>query len=89
MKCVISFRNMEHTPSLDERIKDKSNRLEKFLDNNAELSWTCWTEHNSQFAELKINDGKRHFVAKADSPDLYKSLDLVIGKIENQIQHSH
>jgi len=89
MKCVISFRNMEHTPSIDERIKAKSNRLEKFLHGNAELSWTCWTEHKSQFAELKVHDGKRNFVAKAESANLYKTLDLVIGKIENQIQHSH
>jgi putative sigma-54 modulation protein len=89
MKCVISFRNMEHTPSIDERIKEKSNKLQKFLNGNAELNWTCWTEHNSQYAELKIHDGKKNYIATADSPNLYKSLDLVIGKIENQIQHSH
>ncbi len=87
MKCIISFRNLEHTEALDEKIKEKSKRLKKHLDSNAEVTWVCWTEHNSQYAEVKIHDGKKNYLAKADSPSLYKTLDLVLSKIENQIQH--
>lgn len=89
MKCTISFRNIEHTPALDEKIRQKSEKLKKYLTSNAEVNWVCWVENSDQIAELKIHDKKNDFIAKASSDDLYKSLDLVITKISNQIQHLH
>lgn len=89
MKCTISFRNLDHTPALDEKISEKSKKLERFLGPQASLEWICWVENADQFAELKVHDGKRNFLAKANSDNLYSSLDLVIGKITNQIRHNH
>lgn len=89
MKTNITFRNLEHTPSLDGKIKEKSLKLQKHLKENAVVSWTCWTEKDSQYAEVQIKDGKDSFIAKADSDNLYKSMDLVISKLENQIAHKH
>lgn len=89
MKTNITFRNLEHTPSLDEKIKEKSQKLQKFLKEDCEVSWTCWTEKDNQFAEVKIKSGKDNFIAKADSDNLYKTLDIVISKLENQISHKH
>ncbi|MDD0853428.1 ribosome-associated translation inhibitor RaiA [Halobacteriovorax sp. GB3] len=89
MKYTISFRNLEHTPSLDEMIKQKSEKLKKFLTASAELEWVCWVEDNDQVAELKVHDKKDNFIAKAKSEDLYKTMDLVINKMSNQISHKH
>jgi putative sigma-54 modulation protein len=88
MKCTISFRNLEHTPSLDEKINEKSKKLEKYLGPTADVKWVCWVENNDQFAELKVNDGKSNYIAKANSENLYNTLDLVINKITNQISHT-
>ena len=88
MKCTISFRNLDHTPSLDEKINEKSKKLERFLGPKADIKWVCWVENNNQFAELKVSDGKTNYIAKANSENLYNSLDLVINKITNQIGHT-
>ncbi|WP_127715847.1 HPF/RaiA family ribosome-associated protein [Halobacteriovorax sp. HLS] len=89
MKCTISFRNLEHTDALDQKINEKSKKLEKFLGPDAKVEWVCWVENSDQFAEVKVNDGKNKFIAKANSNSLYSSLDLVLGKITSQIGHKH
>lgn len=89
MKCTISFRNLEHTEALDVKINEKSKKLKKHLGPSAELNWVCWVENADQYAELKIQDGKKNYLAKANSDSLYSSLDLVLGKITNQISHQH
>ncbi|MCO4793721.1 MAG: ribosome-associated translation inhibitor RaiA [Bacteriovoracaceae bacterium] len=89
MKTNITFRNLEHTPSLDDKIKEKSQKLQKHLREDAEVSWTCWTEKEHQIAEIKVKSGKDNFIAKAESESLYKTMDMVISKIENQISHKH
>ena len=89
MKYTISFKNLEHTEALDSKIKEKSNKLQKHLQEDAEINWTCWTEHDSQYAEVKVHDGKNNYRVKADSDNLYKTLDIVLNKLENQISHKH
>ncbi|MCB9060294.1 MAG: ribosome-associated translation inhibitor RaiA [Halobacteriovoraceae bacterium] len=90
MKFVISFRHMEHTPALDELIKSKSQKLEKFIkDENAELHWTCWVENKTQIAELTLRNHKQDFAAKAQTEDLYKSVDEVIKKMDKQLSGQH
>lgn len=88
MKVTISFKNLEHTESLDERIKQKSLRMEKFWEGKVEVKWTCWVSGGEHFAEVSILGPKVDYHAKAKSDDLYKSLDLVINKIEKQVYKS-
>lgn len=85
MKCNITFRNMEHTPALDEKIKDKTKKLNKFFHEDASIDWVCWVQKNEHFAEVKINDGKKHINAHASSDNLYKTVDQIIEKVENQV----
>ncbi|OUR97104.1 hypothetical protein A9Q84_12300 [Halobacteriovorax marinus] len=87
MKCTISFRNMDHTEALDLKINEKSKKLKKHLSPEAKLTWVCWVDNKDQVAELKIQDGKKNYLAKANSDSLYSSLDLVLGKITNQFSH--
>ena len=89
MKCTITFRNLEHTNSLDQKIKEKSKKVNMHLGNNAEIEWVCWVEDKSQIAEVKVHDGRRNFLAKAESNSLYKTMDQVINKLTNQIAHQH
>ena len=81
MKCEITFRNMEHTDALDEKIKTKSQKIAKYLGPEATAEWVCWTQKNDQIAELKVNYKKEHYIAKATSEDLYKKMDMVIYKV--------
>ena len=86
MKLKISFKHLEHTPALDERIKEKSEKFEKYFQGNVTVQWVCWVEDNKHWAEIKVHGPKFDFFAKASSDNLYKCLDLVCEKIERQFE---
>jgi putative sigma-54 modulation protein len=86
MKITITFKHLEHTPALDEKIEKKSKKLEKFFDGNFNVDWVCWCDDKAQhWAELKVHGHAFDFHAKADADSLYKALDLVIEKVEKQM----
>jgi len=89
MKCIITFRNLEHTDALDEKIRSKTEKLQKFFSPDASINWTCWIEKDTQIAEAIIKNKSESFVAKAESDSLYKTMDLVLTKIRNQVSHRH
>lgn len=86
MNITISFKNLEHTPSLDDRIKEKSQKINKYFKGRTDLAWTCFVKDNKHYAEVKVNGPTFSYHAKAHSDTLYKSLDLVVSKIEKQLQ---
>ena len=86
MKIVSSFKQLEHTPALDEKIQEKSEKLQKYLEGNFEVHWTCSVrDDGAQLAEIKLIGPGIDYHASAHSDRLYKSLDLVISKIERQV----
>lgn len=89
MKCSITFKNFEHTDALDQKIREKSDKLTKQLGNDMSITWTCWIEKNDHIAEAKVKNKNDLFIAKAESDNLYKTMDLVIDKLNNQIAHKH
>lgn len=86
MKLKISFKHLEHTPALDERIKEKTEKLEKYFQGNISVEWVCWVAGEKHLAELKVHGPKFDFFAKASEGNMYKSLDCVIDKMERQIE---
>ena len=86
MKLKISFKHLDHTPALDERIKEKTERLEKYFQGNTSVHWVCWVHGEKHHAEIKVHGPKFDFFAKAHANNMYKSLDLVIDKIERQFE---
>ncbi len=85
MQLNISFRHIDHTESLDAKIKSKAEKFKKWFHNNPTVQWTCWLEDNTHISEVIIHDSGKDYVAKASANDLYKTFDLVISKIQNQI----
>jgi putative sigma-54 modulation protein len=86
MKLKISFKHLDHTPALDERIKEKSEKLTKYFQGNISVQWVCWVKDNQHWAEIQLHGPKFDFFAKACADNMYKSLDLVIDKMERQIE---
>ena len=55
MKIVSSFKHLDHTPALDEKIEAKSQKLKKFFEGNFEVYWTCYIrEDGNQCADVKL-----------------------------------
>lgn len=86
MKLKISFKHLDHTPALDERILEKSQKFEKFYKGNVDVQWICWVHEEKHWAEVKVHGPKFDFFAKAHADNMYKSLDLVVEKIERQFE---
>ena len=86
MKLKITFKHLDHTPALDERIKEKSEKFEKYFEGNVTCSWVCWVHGNEHWAEVKVHGPKFDFFAKASADNMYKSLDLVVEKMERQFE---
>jgi putative sigma-54 modulation protein len=86
MKVTISFQHLEHTPSLDERIKEKTTKLSKYMEGKTRAKWNCYVEDHEHYAEIDLVGPGCEFHATAKSENLYKSIDLVLHKLEKQIQ---
>lgn len=86
MKIVSTFKHLEHTPALDQKIEEKSQKFKKFFDGNFEVIWTCSVQDDTKhLAEIKLLGPGFDFFASAHSDTLYKSLDLAVSKMEKQL----
>ena len=86
MKTTITFRNMEHTEALDNKIKSKTAKLERILGPDSELNWVSWVENAQEtFSEARLHHRGQHYVAKASDVNLYHTIDMVVDKLEAQI----
>ena len=81
MKISISFQNFDHTETLDTKIKEKSEKLNKYVGPSGHIHWHCYVKENKHYAEIKF--GNTH--AKANSESLYKTIDMVLKKAEKQL----
>jgi putative sigma-54 modulation protein len=86
MKLKVSFKHLEHTPALDQKIQEKSERFSKYFDGKVSVAWTCWTDDHGHWAEIKLHGPSFDFFAKATSDNLYKCLDIVCDKLERQVE---
>jgi putative sigma-54 modulation protein len=87
MNVKITFKKLEHTPALDQRIKEKSEKLKCYFEGKTNLHWVCWVgEDGWHHAELKVCGPKFEFFAKAHDENLYKCFDLIIAKMEKQLE---
>lgn len=85
MKVTVSFHNLEHTPSLDDRIQEKSAKLGKFLDGKTHVKWHCYVKEHNHYAEVELVGPKFDYHAHGHSDCLYKTIDIVMSKIEKQL----
>ena len=86
MNLNISYRHMDSSPAVNDKIKQKVQHLEKFLDSSCKVDWVCTLDNDIQRSEVNVKSGHDLFHAKAESRNLYKTLDIIIEKLENQMR---
>jgi putative sigma-54 modulation protein len=86
MQVQITFRHMEHTPALDDLIREKSQKFAKWFGEGGTAHWVCGVEGLEQWSEVRVHTGREEYFAKASADVLYKSIDLVVQKIHNQLE---
>ena len=79
------FKHLQHTPALDDRIREKSQKIEKYLDGKCQVKWTCYVKNQQHYADVELIGPTFDYHASGKSDSLYKSLDKAIYKLESQL----
>ena len=86
MHVTITGRNLEVTTALRRYAAEKLAKVEKFLDTSMTAHLVLSVEKYRQIAEVTLRARDLTIRAEESTPDLYASLDLVVNKIERQLQ---
>jgi putative sigma-54 modulation protein len=84
MKISCSFLHLEHTPALDQKIQDASEKIAKLFEDQGSLRWFCYVQNNEHVAELNVVSHHSEFHSKATSENLYESINQALAKIKKQ-----
>lgn len=86
MNISFVFRHMESSEVIKEHVKDKLEKIKKYLIHGVEAHVVLSVEKFRQQCEIHISE--RDFSAQAleVSDDLYTSIDLVVHKLEKQLK---
>ncbi len=88
MKYNIRGNKIEVTDAINDYLKSKLSRVEKYLDDNEEVEAKALisAKGKDQKVEVTIWSGKYNIRAEETSADLYSAIDLVIDKLERQFK---
>jgi putative sigma-54 modulation protein len=86
MNIAITFRHMVGTDAVKQYAHDKIAKLQKFLRQAMTAQVTLSVEGTEHIADVNISSGSQHFHAKERSQDMYASIDIVVDKLDRQIQ---
>jgi len=88
MNLEITLRHMEHTESIDKKIREKIEKFaKKHLSSNAIIKWTGWVENQDHLASVHAVDKGHEYFAKAKTESMYKTIDQAVHKLEAQVEH--
>ncbi|MES2998595.1 MAG: ribosome-associated translation inhibitor RaiA [Pseudomonadota bacterium] len=85
MQITITNDGIEVTDALKQYIVDKCKRLERITTKTTEIHVTLSLENLEQVAKALVHAHGTEFYARAESEDLYATIDDLIDKIELQI----
>lgn len=86
MKTTITFRHMEVSEALRNHVNAHLEHLQKFLIKPTECHVILSVEKFRHRAEIILVEQNLHAKADEVSDDMYKTVDLAIAKIENQVK---
>lgn len=86
MAVHFTFRKIEATAALKDRIERRVEKLHKFVTYPMDTHVTVSLERTLHCAEIVCHAEHQDFVATAKTKDLYESIDLVAHKLEAQLK---
>ena len=86
MKYNIRGNKIDVTQAIEDYIKSKISKVEKYFNDSAEAKAIISTKGKDQKVEVTIWSGKYNVRAEETSEDLYAAIDLVLDKLERQLK---
>ncbi len=85
MKLIIKGKHIDVTDSIEDYIKKKMKKLEKYYDQIMDATATVSIEKNRQIFEVTLQARRAIIRAEEESDNMYTSIDRVVEKLERQI----
>ena len=86
MNIKVTGKNIEITDAIRKYVEDKSDRLEKFENDNTDLNVVCSVEREEQIVELQLSHNGDFIKIEERNNDLYASIDLAMDRLERQMR---
>ena len=86
MKIQFTCRQTSLTAELRSFAEDRLRRLERYLDDDTEVSVVLSVEKHRHEAEMNLVSARQQFTGAAITTDLFTSLSLVLDKIKKQLR---
>jgi putative sigma-54 modulation protein len=88
MQISMTFRHMDPTDAMKELVKEKVNKVNKYLHGPVEASVVLSVERYIHACDVTISANGNTYKGREETDDMYTSIDKVMDKIERQISKS-
>ena len=85
MQLNLSGHHLDITSSIRQHTSDKLTKIKHHFDNIMNVNMTLEVQKDLQKAEARIHVSGADLFAKAESNDMYASIDQLINKLDSQI----
>jgi len=86
MQIAVTFRHMEADEGLKEYVREKVQRLQKYIENSQEVHVVLSVEKFRHIAEITIIGEGLTLNSQGRNNDLYAAIDQMVEKMERQIR---
>lgn len=86
MNIKVIGKNIDITDAIRDYVETKADRLEKFENENTELTVVCRVEREEQIVELQLSHNGDFIKIEEKNDDLYASIDLALDRLERQMR---
>ena len=85
MKILVTGKQIEVTPALEDHIREGLEKLTKIFDGNIQAEAVLIVEKRRHTAEINLLAEGYHLHSESSSDDMYKSIDVCISRIQTQL----
>ena len=85
MQLNISGQHIELTPALQEYVRNKLARLERYFDHVSNVHVVLSVAKKTHRAEASVNVARGQLHANAQDSDMYAAIDSLVDKLDRQI----
>jgi len=85
MQIAVTFKNLDSSEYLKQRVQEKLDRLDKLLDHPGRADVVLKMEHQMCMAEVGIAADRLNVYAREESESMPAAIDSVVDKLKTQI----
>jgi putative sigma-54 modulation protein len=86
MELRIAYKQMDSTPSIEERIREKATKLKRFFHGKISIDWICSVEKDAHHSDVTVSGDHFRYHASSVDDTLYKTIDDVMQKLQRQLE---